>query len=188
LHLILLNNLHYLACTVAHLWTNENINSFITYTNDQRDNNLVLQKASEILCTLSQNSNVYFYFVFNTKENLELQEENQAELKEGVTKCEKNLVDNKVLKNLIEKNVFHNDLHIAYNFCLFSTTLLVFQSKNIRKLSDERQSLLESGFILDSSHLFKLAKNALFAIILECNKQLSTGKQNSNQINLLKVK
>ena len=171
---------------MAHLWTNENINSFITYTSDQKDNNIVLLKASEILCTLSQNSNVYFYFVFNTKDNLKLQEE-QSNEKESGNKCEKNLVDNKVLKNLIETNVFHNDRHIAYNFCLFSTTLLVFQSKNIRKLNNERKSLLESGFILDSSHLFELSKNGLFAIILECNKKLSMAEQDSDKINLLKV-
>lgn len=187
LHLILLNNLHYLARTVAHLWTNENINSFIAYTHDQNENNLVLLSASEILCTLSQQSNVYFYFVFNTQDNLELQEEQQLDEKRSVISDNKNLVDNKVLKNLIEKNVFHEDHRIAYNFCLFSTTLLVFQSNNIRKLDDARRALLDSSFILDSNHLFELAKNGLFSIILECNKKLMT-EHLLDQINLLKVK
>lgn len=181
LHLILLKNLHYLAKTVAHLWTNDNINNFISYTNDQKENCLILERASEILCTLSQQSNVYFYFVFNTSDNLEL--EQKPDMKSS---NERNLVDNKVLKCLIEGNVFHENNQIAFNFCLFSTTLLVFQSKNIKKLDENNRKMIEDELIIDSNYLFDLAKNGLFAIILQCNQRLQN-KQQPEDIKLLKV-
>ena len=184
LHLILLKNLYYLAKTVAHLWTNDNINSFIAYTNDQKQNSLILLRASEILCTLSLQSNVYFYFVFNTKENLELVGDDETA--QSLIKTNKNLIDNNLLKQLIEDNVFHENKQIAFNFCLFSTTLLVFQSKNIKK---KLEINIKEYEVLDSNYLFDLAKNGLFEIILECNQTLIQSKKSnqSNDIKLLKV-
>lgn len=168
------------------MWTNDNINNFIAYTNDQKENKLTLLRASEILCTLCLQSNVYFYFVFNTKDNLELVDD------AANTNERKNLIDNKLLKSLIEDNVFHEDKQIAYNFCLFSTQLLVFQSKNIKKKKKlETKSALfsevDDDYVLESSYLFDLAKNGLFAIILECNQRLNQSSPISDDIKLLKV-
>jgi len=189
-----LKNLHYLSKTVAHLWTNENINNFLSYTNDQKENNLILLKASEILCTLSQNSNVYFYFVFNSKEDIQL-EENLIDSNNSKNKTTSdnnmNLVDNKVLKKLFEENIFHDNNHVAFNFCSFATTLLVFQFKNIkRKLKDsnKEENMFDNDFVLNSVCLLDLAKNGLFSIILECDKRLKIDSHNkSDDIKLLKV-
>jgi hypothetical protein len=184
LHLILLKNLHYLSKTVSHLWTNENINNFLSYTNDQKENNLILLRASEILCTLSQNSNVYFYFVFNSKENIQLEDKEQDK---KINHNSMNLVDNKVLKKLFEENIFHDNNHVAFNFCSFATTLLVFQAKNIRKLKHSNNTqLFENDIVLNSVYLFDLAKNGLFNIILECDKRLKVNN-NDDDIKLLKV-
>lgn len=68
IQILLLRNLEILAKRVAHLWSNENVTSFIEYTNCLNDNTQYLLKASEILCILAKNSNIYFLFSFNDKD------------------------------------------------------------------------------------------------------------------------
>ena len=188
LHIAILKNLHILAKKVSHLWTIDNINSLIKYTRDQSNNEARLLHSSEILCTLSQNSNVYFYFVFNSdlKKVQEQLEKKQQEHELNLSLVDK--VDNISLRNLIETMIFHSNKTIAFNFCLFSTTLLVFQLKNLKTTQNEEKvfGTDTNTNCLDHLVLFELTKNGLFSIILECYKSLKS-QNNDESFKHLKV-
>lgn len=70
IHHYLLKNLDVLANQVAHLWSNENVKRFIEYTLALNEvNACFLLKASEILCILAKNSNIYFLFSFSVDDS-----------------------------------------------------------------------------------------------------------------------
>ena len=188
LHLVLLKNLHFLATKVSHLWTPESINSLISYIIEQKQNELLVVKASAILYTLAQNSNVYFFFLFNSAcatplSTFSIQQQNHA--KQPVQ------VDHEKLKYLIENMIFHENKNISFNFCLFAVTVLVIDFKTIKVLDKPDESTSQN--VLQSKYLFDLTKSALFSIILKCNEHLNSQSENtsdadlSSDINCLKV-
>ena len=188
LHLVLLKNLHFLAKKVSHLWTPESINSLISYIIEQKQNELLVFKASEILYTLAQNSNVYFFFLFNSAcssplSNFNMQQQNHAE--------QPVQVDHEKLKYLIENMIFHENKNISFNFCLFAVTVLVIDFKTIKELDKPDESISQN--LMQSKYLFDLTKSALFSIILKCNENLNSQSENASEadlksdINCLKV-
>jgi len=156
LQLILLKNLHYLANNVAHLWTVDNINNLICYMSSLKEHqdDLLLIKASQILYTLAQNSNVYFYFLVNSPGVLD----NSVR------------VDSEKLKTLIEKMTFHENKSIAVNFCLFSETVLGYHHRVIMKQQTQQQE--HKSVSIDAEFLFDMTKNGIFSLILKCDKIL----------------
>lgn len=154
-----------LANKVSHLWTSENLNSYSEYVYDQTENDLLSLKASEILCALSKNSNIYFMFVFNTTNALEFELDEDASINPKSMK--KSLINNSLLQNLIEKMIFHENQNISFNYCLLSTRLLTLQAKNLN-----RNKKLQNINIDYFKNLFELTKNGLFSIIIECDKAI----------------
>lgn len=148
--------------------------SFIEYTNNQNENCLLLLKASEILCALAKNSNIYFLFSFNFNQNDQTSENEQQtnQLNQQLTSTipvENSIpskVNTRLLQSLIENMIFHENKDISYNFCQLSSTLLVLHSKNLR--SDNK---LKVSFI---QNLFQITKNGLFAIIIDCDKSIES--------------
>jgi hypothetical protein len=160
--------LQILANKVSHLWSNENINSFIEYV-EKIENETLMRKASEILCTLVKNSNLFF-LLLSEQQNI------------SIINNHSNKNENR-LQNLIIKMMFHanNDHQIACNFCLLSTTLLLHAVDASRATAASNHSIIktnnnnnendaDSNKSLDN--LFNLTKSALFAIILDCDRAL----------------
>lgn len=129
IQIFLLKNLNVLANKVSHLWTNENVLSFIEYTNALDENETLLLKASEILCTLAQYSNTFFLFAFNTSPD-----------------------ENKLFECLLENMIFHDNKDIAYNFCLLATSLLILHKNNYKKSN----TFLVNLFNLTKNGLFSI--------------------------------
>jgi hypothetical protein len=130
----------------------------IAYTVEQQENETLLQIATDILCKLATNANIYLLSVFN-----------QADT--GVK-----------LKGLIEANIFHSRDQIAFSVCLLATTLLVAQSKT----SIDRNAGVDiidvaSTSILDE--LFELTKSGLFSMVLDCDAYLEAHENEKNLAN-----
>jgi hypothetical protein len=169
LHLELLRNLRVLACRVSHLWTKDNLADLIAYTLEQQANETLLLVATDILCKLAVNANIYLLSVFS-----------QADT--GLK-----------FKSLIELNMFHSRDQIAFNICLLATTLLVAQSKTTLERNIGTNMLEEtSSYALDE--LFQLTKSGLFSMVLdfdahlEAYHNLNESEKSRHQMNsLLKV-
>ena len=161
IHLALLKNLYILANKVSHLWTRQNLASFIEYVSDQQENNLLMLKSSEILVTLAKNSNIYFLFAFSTSSELD--------------------EDKHLFQNLIEAMIFHENQEIAFNFCQLSTILLVLQKKNLTNGIENNNSDFKAAKsdTENINKLFELTKNGLFSIILDSDNAIEA-LSNSN--------
>lgn len=156
---------------MAHLWTSENLNSFIEYAYNQRENYVISLKASAILCTLAQNSNIYFIFIFNTSNELNM-EENDS------NKESKSLINNALFQELIESMIFHEKPNISFNYCLLSTKLLTLQAKSMHKNKEN----INFEYL---NSLFELTKSGLFSIIMDCDKaieQIKNKDENNAQL------
>jgi hypothetical protein len=163
IHKALLNNLGLLAKKVSHLWSQDNLTSFIEYANYQKENEFLLQKSSEILYLLAQNSNIYFLSSFNSCLSSEYN---------------KIRTNNILLQNLIETMMFHNNHQISFNFCLLSTTLLLLHKKQMSINNNLAMLDLEN-----IKRLLELTKNGLFSIILYSDRSIDKLLTQLNLIN-----
>jgi hypothetical protein len=180
LHLILLNNLNVLAKRVQHLWTGDHINDFIRYMISRVDNELLIWKSSEILCTLVRDSaNLQFFFVLN--QNIEL----NSPLDNDMT-----IIDNKQLKTLIDILIFSENKSIAINMCLFCTALFDYHKSSF--LNNNQNGLVNSD-CLNIKDLFELTKAGLNSLIIQCDNSIEMFYQQKdsnkleNEIKILKV-
>jgi hypothetical protein len=165
IHIVLLYNLSQLAKKVSHLWSQDNLTSFIEYVSHQRENDLLLKKSSEILYLLAHNSNIYFLFSFNSS---------------CLSSEYKKLRDSSVLfKNLIETMMYHNNHEISFNFCLLSTTLLLLNKKQKSTIINNED--FKQLDLKDINKLIELTKNGLFSIILYLDRSIENLSINLNQ-------
>lgn len=206
LHLILLENLLYLANNVSHLWTFENINDFIDYTSRFQSNEQILLITSRILRSLVEKSNIYFFFLFHSSlSKLEQQQQPSSSSSTSLLmRQESNLCrdilkisdkNRESLKRIIESMTYHEHVEIAVNFAIFSARLLIFQHENT-KLNENNSSAAQqqqqsshngskkrSGEIFDENELFDQTKLGLYSIIINCDKLLLNNDNNNDHQN-----
>jgi hypothetical protein len=155
IHIALLNNLNLLAKKVSHLWSQDNLSSFIEYVDYQKQNDLLLLRSSEILYLLAKNSNIYFLYSFNT----------------CLSSQYNNIRSNTIFKNLIETMMFHNNHKIAFTFCLLTTTLLLLHKKQYIICNINNNDLTQSNFE-NVEKLLELTRKGLFSIILYLDESI----------------
>ena len=155
LQLILLYNLHKLAKREAHLWTSENITSFLEYARCQNDanNQLLLLKAVRILNTLAVNSNAFFLFAFERSSTTSGDEQASSQNNEND------------FQRLVSSLTLHESRAVSFAFCQLATVLLVNHAKSLE--SGEPKSSAE--FLV---RLFEATKAGLFSIILQCDREI----------------
>lgn len=103
------------------------------------------------------------------------------ELDLNPNELENQKIDVKNLKAILDSMIFHTNKSMAFNFCLFSTNILVYQHETHQNASDGIESKVKiDGHSVDKEYLFEITKNGLFSIILQSDTEMNENMENES--------